>query len=84
MNTLTYGQIVANAHRVGGETQTEATERMSSSVLHANLPGQIGFLNSILASLDKEAAAATRMEEYDRINMQRQRVRYALGLKGAL
>ena len=83
-STLTYTQMADNAHRSGGTTQTEATALMSDKILNSNRRGQVGFLNSILRTLDKEAAAATRMDEYDEIKIQRLRVREALRRKDAL
>ena len=77
----TYAQIAASAHLSGGQTQTEATALMSRRVLSRS---SVGFLASILHSLRQEGAACTTEAEYTLVRAQVERVRDALGRKGAL
>lgn len=79
--TRTYAQIARARHEAGGETQTEATAKISDRVLRKS---SVGFLNSILGTLQDEANSATTLGEYGDIREQIVRVRHALNLKGAL
>lgn len=73
----TYAQMKSAAHAAGGETQTEATAKMT------NLYGKpANFLFSILTSLNAEAAACHTEHDYVQVRAQVGRVRSALIAKG--
>ena len=79
-----YRDMQATAHQAGGETQTEACERMSDAVLNGRSRSHIMWLNALLPSLYKEAAACTSEEQYAPVRVQINRVRAALAKNDAL
>lgn len=78
MTTTTYAEMATAAHLSGGQTQTEACENMSDTCIsHGNL----GWLSSILASLQQEASACHTERDYARVRTQIERVRTALNAR---
>lgn len=75
----TYNHIAAAAHAVGGQTQTEATARMTRLASKS-----IRFLWYVLADLRREAEACTTEAQYALVREQQVRVREALQKRGAL
>ena len=76
--TTTYTQFADNAHRSGGQTQTEACAQMSDHTLST---GNLGWLAHMLGDLHKEANMTTREIEYQAIRAQIERVRTALNAR---
>lgn len=66
------------AHLSGGQTQTEACENMSDSTISH---GDLGWLSSILASLQREASACHTERDYARVRTQVVRVRNSLNAR---
>lgn len=75
-----YSQLAANAHAAGGETQTEATAKISDTRVHQLARSRSGraFLASIERDLMAEARVAFTDREYIPIRAQIVRVRDAL------
>lgn len=80
-DTRTYAQYRSHVHSIGGETQAEATAKMSDAVLRK---ATVGFLNSILGTLGRESARCHTMDDYTVVRAQVDRVRAALNAKGSL
>lgn len=79
MKPGTYAQRRTHAHDVGGETQTEATAKITDSVLKRS---SLGFLYSVLSGLESEAAVCHTESDYAEVRAQIVRVRKAIQSRG--
>ena len=81
INRPTYAQQAFNAHQAGGETQAEATARMSATTLRRMSTGSKVFM---LKELAQEAAACHVETDYSFVRSQQLRVQGALAIRGQI